>query len=51
MNDELTEAGTELLMDALLDSPDLNVFLQRLVDISVEELSHAAGPAHCSITV
>jgi len=51
MDNELTRSGTEVLIDALLDSPDLGVFLQRLVTISAAELSQGAGEAHCSVTV
>lgn len=31
MNGELTASGTEVLIDTLLDSPDMTVFLQRLI--------------------
>ena len=51
MNNELTRSGTDVLLDVLLDSPDLGVFLQRLVAISVAELSKVTGDAHCSVTV
>ena len=51
MNNELTESGADTLIDALLDSPDLNVFLQRLVEISVTELGQHTAEAHCSVTV
>ncbi|MDQ0770153.1 hypothetical protein QF031_002902 [Pseudarthrobacter defluvii] len=51
MNDELTKPGTDVLMDMLLDSPDLTVFLQRLAQISDAELSREAGEGHCSVTV
>jgi len=51
VNDELTGVGTDALIDVLLDSPDMNVFLQRLVDISSHEFGQGLAEAHCSITV
>jgi hypothetical protein len=51
MDNELTRSGTDVLIDALLDSPDLAVFLERLTVVSAAELSRAAGDAHCSVTV
>src|SRR3712207_8018876 len=51
VNNELTGSGTDLLIDALLDSPDMQIFLQRLVTISAIELAQVAGEAHCSVTV
>ncbi len=50
MDNELTRSGTDVLIDALLDSPDLGVFLQRLADISAAELSQGSVEAHCSVT-
>ena len=51
MDNELTRSGTDVLFGALLDSPDLGVFLQRLAAISAAELSQGAEEAHCSVTV
>ncbi|TLM81894.1 ANTAR domain-containing protein [Pseudarthrobacter sp. NamE2] len=43
MNDALTSSGTEVLIDALLDSPDMAVFLQRLMTIAGTELAPASS--------
>lgn len=51
MDSELTEAQTDVLIDALLDSPDMSVFLQRLVQISSHQLGQGQAEAHCSVTV
>ncbi|MEV7661974.1 GAF and ANTAR domain-containing protein [Paenarthrobacter sp. NPDC089316] len=51
MNGELTDAQTDVLIDVLLDSPDMTVFLQRLIQISSRELGHVLGEGHCSVTV
>jgi len=51
MDNELTDAQTDVLIDVLLDSPDMDVFLQRLVQISARELGQSQAEAHCSVTV
>ncbi len=51
MESELTDAQADVLIDVLLDSPDMMVFLQRLVEISSLELGQGLAEAHCSITV
>ncbi|MBT2566961.1 GAF and ANTAR domain-containing protein [Arthrobacter sp. ISL-85] len=51
MNTKLTHSGTDVLIDVLLDSPDMAVFLQRLVEISTRELGQVLTEAHCSVTV
>jgi ANTAR domain len=48
---DLTDAQTDVLIDVLLDSPDMDVFLQRLVQISSRELGRVLAEAHCSVTV
>jgi len=48
---EVTYSGTDVLIDALLDSTDMKVFLQRLVEISRRELDRVLIEAHCSVTV
>lgn len=47
MKSELTGAQSDALIDMLLDTPDMAIFLQRLVDLSTTELHQA----HCSLTV
>lgn len=51
MDIELTDAQTDVLIDVLLDSPDLDVFLQRLVQISSRKLGQSQAEPHCSVTV
>lgn len=51
MNSELTGAGTHTLIDALLDSPDMQVFLKRLVSIAGTEFGQGGDEAQCSVTV
>jgi hypothetical protein len=51
MESELTDAQTDALIDVLLDSPDMNVFLQRLVQISNRKLGQSLAEGHCSVTV
>jgi hypothetical protein len=51
MDGEVTYSGTDVLIDALLDSTDMTVFLQRLVEISCRELDRVLTKAHCSVTV
>jgi hypothetical protein len=48
---ELTDVQADVLIDVLLDSPDMDVFLRRLVDICRQELGQALGEVHCSVTV
>lgn len=43
--------GSDVLIEALLDSADMTVFLQRLVEISCTELGQGTGDARCSVTV
>ncbi|GAB5077225.1 GAF and ANTAR domain-containing protein [Arthrobacter sp. AD-310] len=43
----MTDARSDELIDVLLDTPDMAVFLQQLVELSSREL----GQPHCSITV
>lgn len=47
MDSEVTGAQSDAMIDMLLDTPDMAVFLQRLVDLSSQELRQA----HCSLTV
>jgi hypothetical protein len=42
---EVTRSGMDALIDALLDSADMAVFLERLVKIPCTELSRVAGEA------
>ncbi|MDQ0769320.1 hypothetical protein QF031_002069 [Pseudarthrobacter defluvii] len=51
MDIELTDAQTDVLIDVLLDSPDMDVFLQRLVQISSQKLGQSQAGPHCSVTV
>jgi len=51
MDNELTHSGTDVLVDALLDSSDMHFFLQRLVSIATAELGQGSEGAHCSVTV
>jgi len=43
--------GPEALIEALLESAEMKVFLERLVELAGAELSQGAGGAHCSVTV
>jgi hypothetical protein len=47
VNGELTSAPSDALIDMLLETPDMALFLQRLVDLSSTELHQA----HCSLTL
>jgi ANTAR domain len=51
MNGELTHAGRNVLIDALLDSASMTVFLKRLIEISRIELGPVLAEPHCSVTV
>ncbi|MBT2565280.1 GAF and ANTAR domain-containing protein [Arthrobacter sp. ISL-85] len=51
MSGKLTNAQTEELIDMLLLTPDMDIFLQRLVEVAGIELDHTATDAHCSVTV
>jgi hypothetical protein len=51
VDSELTYAQSGVLIDVLLDSPDMEVFLQRLVGISAQKLGQALPEVHCSVTV
>lgn len=51
MSDKLIHAGTEELIDMLLQTPDMELFLQRLVEVAGIELDHGATEGHCSVTV
>lgn len=51
MEHELTDTQTDALIEVLLDSADMHVFLQRLVQISVRELGRNWAQPHCSVTV
>jgi ANTAR domain len=48
---DLTDAQTDVLIDVLLDSADMSVFLQRLVHISSRKLQQSLAGGHCSVTV
>ena len=48
---ELTDTQTEGLIEVLLDSADMHVFLQRLVQISAHEIGRSQAEPHCSVTV
>lgn len=51
MNSELTGAGTDVLLDALLGSPEMHVFLQRLESIAGAAFADGEHPAHCSVAL
>jgi len=51
VNEELTRSGTEILLDALIDSRHLKVFLQRLIDMAIAETGQDASDVHCSVTM
>jgi hypothetical protein len=51
VDSELTDARSGVLIDVLLDSPDMEVFLQRLVGISAQKLGQALPEVRCSVTV
>ena len=51
MNTKLIPSRADMLIDVLLKSPDMTVFLQRLVEISTRELDGVLMEAHSSVTV
>ncbi|MDQ0824058.1 GAF domain-containing protein [Arthrobacter sp. B2I5] len=48
---KLSSTRSDPLIDVLLDSPDMKVFLERLVELASAELGQGPGGASCSVTV